>query len=178
MVRFETRILIQRPIAEVFEFTTRFENIPEWVPGIPGARQTSKGPLGVGTIGREEFGHFPLRQIAKNWEIVAMTLILGRFTADLRTYRRWEITEYELNQKCVFRDHTWRLSSIVSFHFKPVEGRTEIWCLDEHQLHGLFALGEPVMARRFPKGREFLLGNLKRILETGSQYKAPEPEQA
>ncbi len=165
MVRFETRILIQRPVAEVFEFTTRFENIPQWIPQIPGARQTSKGPMGVGTIGREEWGRFSLRQMAKSWEIAAMTLMLGNFTWDLRTYRPWEITEYEPNQKCVFLSHSWRLSSTVSFHFRPVEGGTEIYCLDEHQPRGLFRPAEPIMARRFTKGRAFLLGNIKRVLE-------------
>ena len=167
MVRFETRIVIQRPVGEVFEFTTPFENIPQWIPQIPGARQTSKGPMGVGTIGREEWGRFPLRQIAKNWEIVAMTLVLGTLTADLNTYRAWEITEYEPNQKCVFTSNSWRLSSKVGFHFKPAEGGTELLCTDEHQLHGPFKLAEPIMVRKFPKGREFLLGNLKRVLESG-----------
>ena len=47
-MKFTNTITIARPIAEVFAFLTRFENVPRWNDAISETRKTSLGPLDVG----------------------------------------------------------------------------------------------------------------------------------
>jgi len=49
MPRFENSILINRPPEEVWAFMTDMFNAPRMRPGFLGWRQTSPGPLGVGS---------------------------------------------------------------------------------------------------------------------------------
>src|SRR5262245_20810238 len=42
-------IVINRPLEEVFAYVSNTENWSEWVAGTSEARQTSPGPIGVGT---------------------------------------------------------------------------------------------------------------------------------
>ena len=49
MITVEGDVYIARAVGTVFEFLSRIENYPLWQPGIRGARQTSEGPVAVGT---------------------------------------------------------------------------------------------------------------------------------
>ena len=49
MVRVQTSVVISRPVEEVFEVVTNFEKNAQWQPRCLGAKQTSEGPIGVGT---------------------------------------------------------------------------------------------------------------------------------
>ncbi len=145
MVRLETRVVIHRPVAEVFEFTTRFENIPQWVPAVRECRQTTSGPMGVGTTGQE-----------------VIPTALWRFTQD------WQIIEYEPNRKCVFQTHNRLATTTVEFHFQSAGEGTELRCIDEGRLRGWLRLAEPLVARLVQKNRRRYLSNLKRALETAT----------
>ena len=76
MVRVEGTVVINRPIEEVFAFLSNADNASQWQGGTLEAKQTSEGPVGVGTTG----------QVASQF--------LGR-----RMESTWEVTEYELNRK-------------------------------------------------------------------------------
>lgn len=49
MKRVERSIAIAAPADRVFEFASALENLPSWQSGIVSARQTSPGPVGVGS---------------------------------------------------------------------------------------------------------------------------------
>lgn len=49
MVRLHETRLIERPIAEVFEYTADFRNIENWDPGVSASRRVDEGRLGVGS---------------------------------------------------------------------------------------------------------------------------------
>lgn len=49
MVKLHETRLIERPIAEVFDYTADFENIENWDPGVSSSRRVDEGPLGVGS---------------------------------------------------------------------------------------------------------------------------------
>src|SRR5512137_1452239 len=49
MIKVEGSEVIDRPIEQVWKFLTSVENAPKWDTGIVEARQTSDGPVGLGT---------------------------------------------------------------------------------------------------------------------------------
>lgn len=55
-MRDEHTILIDRPIAEVFAFVSNPANLSLWLVGVHGTEKVSPGPLGLGTIFRQEIG--------------------------------------------------------------------------------------------------------------------------
>jgi carbon monoxide dehydrogenase subunit G len=48
-MRYENSVAINRPVEDVFAYMTCIENSPTWQNAVLEARQTSSGPLGVGT---------------------------------------------------------------------------------------------------------------------------------
>ena len=53
VLRVEERVLIARPLPEVFAFLSDVQNEPRWVPQVVEVTLTSSGPLGVGATYRE-----------------------------------------------------------------------------------------------------------------------------
>lgn len=49
-MHFTNTITIARPVAEVFAFLARFENLPRWNQAISETRQTTIGRVGAGDI--------------------------------------------------------------------------------------------------------------------------------
>jgi uncharacterized membrane protein len=49
MVEFENRIVVERPISEVFAFLADFENIPKWNYYVLSVKKVSAGTVGLGT---------------------------------------------------------------------------------------------------------------------------------
>jgi polyketide cyclase/dehydrase/lipid transport protein len=52
MTNFESSIVINRPLVEVFAFLSDLENNLKWRTGMIEAKKTSAGPIGVGTTYR------------------------------------------------------------------------------------------------------------------------------
>jgi carbon monoxide dehydrogenase subunit G len=48
-IRIEHEVEIQRPQAEVFDFVSDHDHLPAWTVGVKRAKQTTPGPIGVGT---------------------------------------------------------------------------------------------------------------------------------
>lgn len=49
MIRVEESVHVASDSATTFEFLSRIERYPEWLPGVIAAAQTSEGPIGAGT---------------------------------------------------------------------------------------------------------------------------------
>ena len=76
MIEIKNSIQINRPVERVFAFVTNVENLPKWAGPVTEAKQTSEGPVGVGTT-QTQTAQF-----------------LGR-----RVESSQEVTEYEMNKQ-------------------------------------------------------------------------------
>src|SRR3954454_10120004 len=68
--RLQQEIVIGAPPEAVFAYLAQPERLPEWTPGVVSVRQTSPGPVGVGTTTEALVEAFGVRQT-----------LLGRCTA-------------------------------------------------------------------------------------------------
>ena len=141
MAKVEASVLIDRPVDEVFAYVIDVRNWPQWT-GFPEVKQTSEGPVGVGTTfwGVSEF--------------------MGR-------QAEWtsEVTGYEPN-RTVEQKVAWGGMSIEqSMTFEPVEGGTKYTQVGEAEMGGFFKVAEPIAKRTMQKQMEANLAKLKDILE-------------
>jgi carbon monoxide dehydrogenase subunit G len=146
-MKVEASITIGRPVEDVWKFMTDFSNYPRVDPTFVDMRQTSPGPLGVGTTLE-----------ARHQRLVY--------------YLR--VTEYEPNKRFVLEHVSGRFmgtTDILSMEY--VEGKTKLtWTIDA-RLSGLFrlvgplvGLAGPLLARGGARELNAHLGNIKRLLES------------
>jgi uncharacterized membrane protein len=148
MTRVEASVVINRPIDEVFAYVIDVRNWPEWT-GFPEVKQTSEGPVGVGTTfwGVSEF--------------------MGR-----RAEWTSKVTNYELNSR-VEQKIAWGSMSIEqSLTFEPVEGGTKYTQAGETEIGGFFKVAEPIAKRTMQKQLEASLVKLKDVLEAQAEGSA------
>jgi len=142
MVRVEASVVINRPVDEVFTFVTNPENHPQWRSGFLESKQTSEGPMGVGTT---EQG--VAQQLGRRMEMTA------------------EVTEYEPNKRVKHKVAAGPMSGEQSQTFEPVEGGTRFTLVLEGETGGFFSLAEPIVVRILQRDLEADVANLKDILE-------------
>ena len=53
MLEFNNKVEIRRPIAEVFQFLSNFENMPKWNYFVVNVKKISDGPVGINTAFRQ-----------------------------------------------------------------------------------------------------------------------------
>jgi uncharacterized protein YndB with AHSA1/START domain len=85
MFKVEGTVVINRPIEEVFKFLTTPGSSAQWQGMVLESKQTSEGPVGVGTTGQ------------------SASQFLGR-----RMESTWEVTEHELNRKTAYKSTSGR----------------------------------------------------------------------
>jgi uncharacterized protein YndB with AHSA1/START domain len=139
-VKFEASVMIDRPIEEVWKFITDLSKLPKWNTEILEAKQTSAGPLGVGT------------------------------TLQVRSSNMVEnakVIEYEPGRKCAFEFTSGPIKgSIESSSVETIEGKTRFTRAGDVKFSGFYKLVGPFITPRWR--REYLasLGNVKRIMES------------
>ncbi len=143
MIKIERSVVINRPISEVFAFVTNFENEPQWNPGVMQTKQTSGGPIGLGTTFQED------------------VKVMGR-----RTRGAYEVIEYEPPQKFSIKSTSGPLAFKVKYSFVSLGDSTQFTGAGEIQPSGIFKVVAPLLARVVGRQIETGLVNLKRILET------------
>lgn len=148
MPRIGTSIIIERPIAQVFEYVCVVaENGPKWRKSCAEIRRLGPGPLAAG-----------MREIYK-----------------LKTFGRtfdvlMEITEYEPNRK-----YSWRAISGGPFPmhgaitFESVEGGTRVAEDNEITLTGFLRLIQPFIVQMYRREVEADFAKLKHLLESGGE---------
>ena len=142
MAKFETSIVINRPLEEVFALLSNAENDLKWQSGTIEAKKTSDGPIGVGTT----------------WRTVSR--FLGR-----RIESESEITEYELNRKFAFKTKSGPIPFEGWMTCERVEGGTRINTKFEAEIGGFFKLAEPLVASMGKRQIEADFANLKDLME-------------
>jgi len=143
MAKLEISTVINRPVAEVFEFLSNSENRPKWSSGSSEVKKISKGPIGVGTTYR-----------------LARTF-LGR-----RIEGESEVTEYEPNRRFATKHKSGRLPVEALVTFEGVKGGTRVTETVVAEPGGLFKLAEPLLVSMFKRRFEADLANLKDVMET------------
>ena len=143
MVRVEHSLVIARPPAEVFAYTTDPANLPEWQSTALEAR--SDGPVQQGAR---------LTEVRK---------FLGR-----RMESEVEVTAFELDRRFALKV----LSGPVPFSFEqtlePTDGGTRVSVVLEGEPGGFFKLAEPLVERAVKRQIQAEFEQLKDILEARS----------
>ena len=142
MIRFETGVVINRPIDEVFEFVSDVENNPLWQSSIVEGKQTSPGSLGVGT------------------KIMTISSYFG-----LQIKSDWVVVEYEPNKKYVAKSISGRGEARGMWVFEPVTNGTRVNLVAIMGLSGLFRMVEPIVKLIGRRETEKEFAALKALLE-------------
>jgi hypothetical protein len=142
-MKVEASAVIERPLDEFFALAADPKNDPLWASAIAEARQTSEGPLAVGTT---------YEQVLR---------LLGR-----RLKITFDVTEYEQNRRLHIGHFSGRLRSVAGRRtFEAVPGGTRVTFAGEGT-SGLFLnLLEPLMNAAAGRAVTRDLANLKAILE-------------
>jgi predicted ATPase/transcriptional regulator with XRE-family HTH domain len=143
--RVEFRLVIHRPLEEVFDFMLHLQNMQSWGGAKTVDIASSKGiqlPVGVGTTAR----------IVSN--------ILGR-----RVETTSIITRFEPYKLVRARTISGPMTTQVEARFYPVEGGCQITMIAEVEAGSVFRLVAPVFASLVQKEVEAVLQNLKQALE-------------
>jgi len=145
MLRVEHCVFINKPVEQVWNFLTDFQNTPKWDIGVLETKQTSAGAAGLGTT-FQNIGPF-----------------LGR--TSVREYR---VTEIELNKKVTVKLITPSKlikKAEVSYAFEPASDGTKLTATGGIEFNGFFKLIQPILIRRAKRDSQGDLDNLKHLLE-------------
>lgn len=142
MLRVEESIQINRPVEDVFTYTTDIARFPEWAAMVNEAHQTSDGPLRVGSTYQ-----------------TALQFLGRRFVADQ------QVTAYEPNHIFAARSTSGPVPMVLTMTMEPADGGTHYTFVLEGESRGFFALADALL---LPIGRRQLqtqLETLKTLLE-------------
>jgi carbon monoxide dehydrogenase subunit G len=138
-------VTVDRPVEEVWDFIGDFENTTRWSRGVLEARQTSDGPLGVGST---------LQTVVKAFG--------RRRTAD------YLVTEYQPNHAFAFEVTSGPMTSRARYSVQPAGAGTRLTASGEAEASGLYKLLAPVLVRTLERHSQDDLANVKRILEASA----------
>lgn len=147
MIKVEGSVVITRPIEQVWKFLTSVENASKWDTNIVEAKQTSDGPVGLGTT------------------VEAVSESRGK-----RRILKVEVTEYEMNKRVAWTVVDPRLGTGKSIYtFESVGSGTRLSKLSEVEPKGFFKLLTPIIRHRFNKEEIALdLGGIKHNVEASA----------
>ncbi|OGO56928.1 MAG: hypothetical protein A2Z32_00960 [Chloroflexi bacterium RBG_16_69_14] len=143
MKKVEVRVRIQRPVEDVYAYTSAVDTMPEWRGDVSEAEQLTDGPLGVGT------------------RIRAGGKVLGRPIGLVV-----EVTELEPGARFAYKPVSGTLRTHNVYAFEPDAGGTVVTLTDEIELDGILGLFEPLLGAMVRRQYRANLGRLKAIMET------------
>jgi carbon monoxide dehydrogenase subunit G len=142
MAKFELKLVINRPIEEVFGFISNAENLPLWRASALEVKRTSSEPPVVGSVFKARFS------------------FLGRpFDGDL------EIIAHEPHGKYGTKMVGGPFPLEARYTLEPAGNRTSITMVVEGSPGGFFKLAEPLVVSLAKRSYEADLNNLKEMLE-------------
>ena len=152
LVRIEATAVINRPVDVVFEFVTNRDNLLQWATTLVEAKQTSQGPVDVGTTFKEVHRFFGRRLVFS-----------------------FEVTDHKSNRESRFRSISGPMPVQGGYTFEPVEAGTRITLVFEGKLVGLSQLAKPIFAIVAHRQWETNFANLKALLEAHDSASAARP---
>jgi carbon monoxide dehydrogenase subunit G len=146
MIKVEGSEVINRPKEQVWKFLTSVENASKWDTGIIEAKQTSDGPVGLGTI------------------LEAVSESRGK-----RRNLKVEVTEYDPNKRVAWTIDAGFGTGKSIYTLESAGSGTRLSKSSEVELKGFFKLLTPIIRRRFNKEEiELDLDNIKRNVKASS----------
>ena len=145
MAQMEISTTIKRPVEDVWAVISNVENNPKWSSAALEAKQTSSGPIGVGTTAR----------------------FVGKFLG-----RRIEsdsvVTEFEANRKYSFESKSGPFPIKGSNTVEQIEGGTRVTATFDVEPGGFFKLAEPLVMSMAKRQLQGDLDNLKDLMEANA----------
>jgi uncharacterized protein YndB with AHSA1/START domain len=142
VITVEAEIVINCPVEVVFAAITDIASLPKWQPSITDSRQTTPGPVGVGTRG-----------------------INARTVMGQRVETTFEVTAFIPNQTLAVRSLTGPVSYELRYTLTPVAGGTQLHEILQGEPKGFFKVAEPLLANMLKKEFAEDLARLKALLE-------------
>lgn len=142
MMELSCSIVINRPVEEVFSYMTDAKNLSNWMSELVEAKQTSEGPVGVGTT------------------ISAVANVLGRRIENIQ-----EVTAYEPNGKFAIKAISGPAINEDKFSLESVAEGTKVTRTTKGEVGGFFRMAEPLVVRMLTRQFETNFANLKDLLE-------------
>ena len=143
MAKAEVSLIVNRQAHDVFAYLTDIDKETEWQTELIEAKQTSAGPISVGTTVREV-----RRFMGRRMEVV------------------FQITEFEPNEKMAFQSTSGPFPMHGQYTLQPVDGGTKVTFFIEGELSGVFKMAEPIVAHTAKRQMDADLARLKTILES------------
>jgi len=143
MISFDVDVTIDRPVETVFAFANDPATFPQWQPAVVESRQTSPGPMGVGTTGMN------------------VRKVMGQ-----RVESTFEITSFTPNQGLLVKSTSGPVAYEITSAFQPVDGGTRLRLHFDGEPQGLFKAAERMLAPTIKKDFEEDYQRLKTLLES------------
>lgn len=143
MTKIEASAVINRPMEDIWKFMIDLANTPKWDPGVLEAKQTSAGPIGVGTT------------------------VQTRHPKDRVLNAR--VIEYVPGQKFTLEFTTGPVKgSKISYSIEEADGQksTKLTRPFDIRFSGFYKLVGPFLVRGARRESGAEIGNVKRILES------------
>jgi hypothetical protein len=142
MIDVARSITINRPVAEVFAYVSDVSNEPAWHTDVLEARQTSEGPIGIGTT----------------------FLILVKPSMGV-SEGVTEVIGFDPNRRQVMWGEMGSMRPTITDLFEPADGGTKFTRRIQIEASGLMRLMLPLVRPMTGKIWTGFLANLKRVLE-------------
>ncbi len=143
MIRINTRVLIDRPAAEVFDYVADFENAPEWQAGVVKSGKVTEGPIMVGTKFEED-----VRIVFRKARTVCM------------------VTDLNTGKSLAFAATSKPVDYQGTFTFEQTPRGTLLTLEANCEMNGAWKLLEPLMSLDAKSGVKKELGRIKKALES------------
>jgi len=143
MIKNEISILFHRPVQEVFDYLSDFQNGPQWQSGLQSIGRITEDPIGVGT------------------RFTSVRKAMGR-----RMESGIEFTAFELNKKFAIKSYSGSSPFKQTFLFEKEGEGTRVNTTFELELGGLMNLAEPLVAPRVRREMNADFDTLKEIIES------------
>lgn len=144
MSSIESRILINRPVEEVFTFVTDLDTWPSCQSGLIEVKSTSEGPLKVGST------------------FTVVTMVMGRESEVI-----YRVREFEQDNKVVeISPGNFTIENLITFG--RFQDGTEIHRVTELTTSGIYKIFLPIFSRTIRKQVEKSYSTIKGLLEEDS----------
>ena len=143
-MKIEASVIVNRPAEDVWKFMTDLANTPKWDPGVIEVKQTSTGPIGVGTTLQSRHSRNRVLNV--------------------------RVIEYEPNRKFTLEFTSGPVKGTRgSYVMANIEGKnTKLTRTLDVKFSGVYKLLGPFLARSARRERGAEVSNVKRILESQS----------
>jgi uncharacterized membrane protein len=144
MLQVNSNILINRPLQQVFDFISDFENAPKWQTGVVTSHKVTAGPVRVGTRFEED-----VRLVL--WKIKSACII----------------TEVEPGRSFSFSAGSRQIDYQGRFTFEPVGESTRVTIEARGWMKGTWRLLEPLFTMDAKNSVKKELARARKALEAG-----------